>query len=82
MPIEDLFSRERRAAAYEAVVLDSAAGPSDPVRVALVNYDAELAFGPGPWTPRGDGVLPVRGDRALVVFSDERVPWILAYDPA
>lgn len=84
---DDLFPPARPATRpWRAEVLDDANDVADTVRVLVYGIDdGEHAHGPCMWSPRAgdDGpVYPARGDPALVVFDDERTPWIVAWSPA
>lgn len=71
----------RRPVAYEGMIAADALDLDDAVTVTLSDFDdGRQVFGPCPWMPRGE-LLPSRGDRALVVFSDDGDPWIVAWTP-
>lgn len=73
--------------AYTAAFADDAASPSAELRVTIPGFDqGRHVWGPVVWAPRvgaaGEAVYPARGDRALVIFSDERTPWVVAWSPS
>lgn len=85
--LDDVFPPMRNeASAFSAEVLDDATDVGDEVRVIVPGFDDGAEFhGPCRWAPRAgdDGpVYPTRGDHALVVFDDDRTPWIVAWSPA
>jgi hypothetical protein len=49
--------------------------------VSIVNGDINYKIGPCPYPLRGAAGLPAKGNRALVITSDENEPWIVAWWP-
>jgi hypothetical protein len=72
--------------AWEATI---AAVTPDGAEVVISGFDTDRRWGPCPYEPRvaldDDDALylrePVRGDRALVVFDDNREPWVVCWWP-
>lgn len=65
---------EERAAMVGRVASSPSGGT---IEVVVPGYSAELRFGPCPYQPRGNA-HPQRGQRALVVFTDDG-PWVAAW---
>lgn len=61
------------APAVSGVVATTLGAPDDDLYVVVPEYDPHLRFGPCPFV----GPLPVRGDDCLVIFDDERQPWVV-----
>src|SRR5688572_6170827 len=72
------------AIAYEAEIINSPA-IDEGAFVIIPNFDPNLKWGPCPWSPRivsaAEYGTPTQGDRALVMISDEKEPWILEWWP-
>lgn len=85
MPIDRLIDEPiQRPQLFEATFVDDVASHQDEARVLITSFDSAATFGPCPWPSRHDGaglVLPARGDRALVAFSDDNQPWVVAWWP-
>jgi hypothetical protein len=85
--IDALIPRERGdgdddlAGATVAGLIASPPDASGRVFVTIPSYDPSLRHGPCPVMPRG-AAQPARGDRCLVVFTDEAEPWVVAWEPA
>lgn len=44
---------------------------------------SDLTWGPCSWAPEWGAVtLPQKGDPCLVMFDDQRVPWVIRWRPA
>ena len=72
------------ALAYEAVIASTPGDAEELVSVTVDGIDeGEHVFDEAPWTPRGGAVqeIPEVGNRALVVFSDDGRPWVIAWWP-
>lgn len=84
MSVDDLIDKPRRSVLeerpYNGVILDDAAAYDDPVRVVLPDFDDLRSFGPLSWpsavTGEGVPLLPQAGDEALVLFDQDRQPWL------
>lgn len=85
MGIEQLAgggASRRRPIAYEGMIARDVPDVDEMLTVTLADFDdGRQLFGPCPWVPRAD-MLPARGDRCLVVFSDADDPWVVAWWPA
>ena len=84
MPKIDDAIRARKAShtgAWRAKVATTANDPTEEVFVTIPAFDTQLRWGPCRWMPRGDITYPARGDEALVLFDDKKVPWIIAWWP-
>ena len=81
--VETLSSRgPAMAGAWRATIATEADDILMPVMVTIPAFDANLQWGPCRWMPRGNSVtFPVRGDQALVIFDNERTPWIISWWP-
>ena len=42
----------------------------------------ELEWGPCSWAPEWGVILPQRGDPALIVFDNNRTPWVIRWTPS
>lgn len=42
----------------------------------------EVEWGPAIWSPQWGASLPLRGDMALIVFDNNRRPWVISWVPA
>lgn len=72
------------ALAYEARIASTPAGTGELVSVTVDGIDdGEHEFDGAPWTPRGGASQewPEEGNRALVMFSDDGSPWVVAWWP-
>lgn len=76
---------------YNGVIIDDATAHNVPVRVVLPDFDEHRSFGPLLWpsrvTSEGVPLLPQEDDEALLLFDQDRQPWIAAWrggvaDPA
>lgn len=64
----------RFASPPPAVKGEVAAYSAGDLFVVVPDYDPHVRFGPCEWIgPKN----PARGDRCLVVFDDEREPWVI-----
>jgi hypothetical protein len=54
---------------------------SDPVYVVIPAFDKKHRFGPCRWQSRDDTTMPQRGDEALIIFDNNRIPWVVAWWP-
>ena len=52
----------------------------DPIPIVLPEFDNAITWGPCAWTSH-NGDMPQEGDDCLVVFSNRREPWIIAWWP-
>lgn len=72
---------------FAGIIAEDAPDESTMIEVIVKAFDQELRWGPCPWAPpRGDGLLPVEGDRCiigLVTTEDPGQPdiWILNWWP-
>lgn len=71
--------------AYEAFVLDTPTNATQPVRVRIPSFSETQLFGPCPWSPvildATELAFPSEDDRALVLISEEKNPWIVQWWP-
>lgn len=51
------------------------------VPVILPDFDPTLQWGPCPWQSRDAVSLPAAGDPCLVVFDNQRRPWVITWWP-
>lgn len=69
----------------EAEIVSNPADATEGVMVVIPSFSPILEHGPCPWSPRIiDGSnygIPTKGDRALVVISEEKEPWIVEWWP-
>lgn len=90
----DHTSEQRRAGSrtveypsgFDAIIANTAASVGDVLHVTIPSVDGgTYTYQAVAWTPRVDDagatVLPTAGDRALVVFSEQREPWIVTWLP-
>jgi hypothetical protein len=49
------------------------------VTVIIPGLDPGLELGPCLWMPRDAVSLPAKGDECLVIFDNEREPWVVAW---
>jgi hypothetical protein len=71
---------------YEGIINEDAPDTGTMIEVIVPAFDKELTWGPCPWMPREDGVLPVEGDRCLLGLgttgnAGEPTIWIVAWWP-
>lgn len=66
---------------WSATIATDAVDINDPVDVVIPDFDDTMRWGPCRWQSRGDGILPVRDDEALLSFDNRRSPWIVAWWP-
>lgn len=59
--------------AVAGVVATTLADEDEDLFVTIPEYDPQARFGPCPFV----GPLPTRGDDCLVIFDDERQPWVI-----
>lgn len=82
---KELIQRPRDGASFNGVfacvIQTTAANANDLVPVVIPAVDDNLQFGPCMWQPRSDATLPERGDFALVIFDNDRTPYIIAWWP-
>jgi hypothetical protein len=82
---DEILKRPRDKASYNGafsgVISTDAADELDPVMVIVAAIDGTIEYGPAPWQPRSDAVLPQRGDDCLIVFDNERIPFVIAWWP-
>lgn len=78
--LADVFSARKpeRGALYEAEIANSPADGNDDLYVVIPSFDSAFKWGPCPFMPKA-GELPATGDRALVGFSDENLPWVISW---
>lgn len=67
--------------AWRGVVAKTAADFTTLLPVVLPDYDPTLTWGPCRWQARDATSLPAKGDECLVVFDNQRRPWIIAWWP-
>ena len=82
--VEELLSKRTQTMAghWHAVVATSATDVADTVSVIIPAWDDLQTWGPCRWMPRGDSLtFPQKGDKALIIFDDDRYPWIVAWWP-
>lgn len=53
----------------------------DEAFVILPTFDRNLEWGPCYWQSRDDFSLPGEGDPCLVIFDNDRRPWVVAWVP-
>jgi hypothetical protein len=62
------------------------AAVGDPAFVAVPAFSntgmEEVEWGPCTWAPAWGGSLPKRGDMALILFDNMRVPWVISWVPS
>jgi hypothetical protein len=62
------------------------AAVGDPAYVAVPAFSntgiEEVEWGPCTWAPEWGGSLPLRGDLALILFDNMRVPWVIKWVPS
>lgn len=78
------FDGDPQAQAYQAEVVDAPASLNSKVTVTVPGIDDGMFEHAGaPWMPRTGAVqeTPEAGDRALVVFDDTGMPWVVAWWP-
>lgn len=51
------------------------------VEVSIPDLDPRLAIGLARWQSRDAVSLPARGDDCLIVFDNNREPWVVAWWP-
>lgn len=82
---KELIRRPRDGASFNGVfsgvISKTALTAADQVSVIIGAIDANIEYGPCLWQLRSDATLPHRGDFALVVFDNERIPYIIAWWP-
>lgn len=90
MAIEDLLRKDHpddreEPQAFTAVVTETANSVTDLISVKLPQFDQRTRFENVRWSPRveedGTVIMPTRGDKALVILSDEGDPWIVEWWP-
>ena len=69
------------AVAHFGTIAQSAADLTDLVPVILPDFDPNQQWGPCRWQSRDAVSLPARGDACLVIFDNQRNPWIVAWWP-
>lgn len=77
-------SRGRWSDAYAAKINNTVSVDGDDIFVTIDGFDdGEHKWGPCPgWQQRPEVPhFPSKGDDALVVFDDNRIPWIVAWWP-
>lgn len=50
--------------------------------VILPSFDHQLQWGPCIWQARDATTLPGKGDPCLVLFDNDRRPWVVAWVPS
>jgi hypothetical protein len=82
---KELIQRPRDGASFNGVfsgvISTTALTSTDLVSVIIPAVDDQIEYGPCMWQPRSDATLPERGDFALLVFDNERTPYIIAWWP-
>lgn len=66
---------------FSCTVSTDALDATDQVMVIIDAVDSQVQFGPCMWQPRSDSTLPLRGDFALVIFDNNRIPYVIAWWP-
>lgn len=51
------------------------------VYVTIPDLDPDLKIGPARWQTRDPIGLPVKGDDCLVIFDNDREPWVVMWWP-
>jgi len=51
------------------------------VTVVVPAFSETLEWGPMPWGPEREGMLPARGDECLMMMDNTRRPWVLNWWP-
>lgn len=54
---------------------------ADRAYVILPEFDESFAWGPCRWQSRDAVTLPNRGDWCLIIFDNDKEPWIVAWWP-
>lgn len=89
MDIDEVFAGKTQgltpSPAFEATIASDPGSVEDGVKVKIQAMSTTRSFGPLPWPSRtnddGDSVLPSKGDRALVIFSNDHEAWVIAWWP-
>jgi len=78
---DDLPGREPMARTWAGKVAIAPTSPSGRIWVVLPDLDPHIRVGPCRWQTRNDTDLPARGDDCLVIFDNDREPWVVTWWP-
>lgn len=89
MDLDQLFASTEEGAppttAFEGKIAKTVDDTSDELFVTIPEFDTRHKFGPCPWSPRindaGSEEYPAKGDRCLVIFSNDETPWVIGWTP-
>lgn len=80
-----LFDDRREAPAlaqcWRGVVASHPSDVSERISVKIPDMNASLVFPNVRWQTRDSTSLPDKGDACLVVFDNDREPWVVAWWP-
>lgn len=78
---EDMAPVNELGQVWKGLIAQNAASLTNKLYVTIPDLDPTLRVGPCRWQSRDAVSLPVRGDRCLVIFDNDREPWIVAWWP-
>jgi len=81
---EDVTPRRRLTpgnGSWYGVIAKPAADMNDFVYVVIPAFSRTMRFGPCRWQSRDATSLPARGDDCLVIFDNNKIPWVAAWWP-
>lgn len=69
------------AQTWYGIVANSPVGFASLLMVTIPSFDPQLTWGPCFWQARDAVTLPVKGDKCLIIFDEQRQPWVIAWWP-
>lgn len=66
---------------WRGTVAADVADFADKMYVIMPDFDPHLKIGPARWQARDAVSLPAKGDDCLVIFDNDREPWVPVWWP-
>lgn len=77
----DLPARLGLNVPWAAEIATTPTDESDTLMVVIPDFHPRYQWGPCYWQHRGGVSLPTRGDKCLVIFDNNRRPWVVSWWP-
>jgi hypothetical protein len=69
----------QRPPAYAAVIHKTVTAAGQDLYVTIPGIDPDVTWGPCRWEVHVGPAYPAKGDDALVMFDDDRTPWVVSW---
>lgn len=66
---------------WKGVIADPPDDIGSTLSVRIPDMNPDLSFSGVKWQSRDNTTLPARGDECLVIFDNDREPWVVAWWP-